>query len=285
LGCEQFDFDRDGDIDLIDYGAYSRTLTGDCGIAIALDPEPATVCSGDFNVFTAAADRPANAFQWRRNGILLPGQSADSLILNFIDSNDAGFYQAAAIGDCHTAYSEAAALVVNPAITITSQPEDAVSCPEASAEFEVSAAGMGPFTYQWQFEGDDIDGATDSTLVVEALTDNDLGDYRCEVTDVCGTVKTSNQVELVFPPEPVFIDSVEDVELCMGETALLFINAANAETFQWFKDDAPIAGEVNFFLLIPSASDSDEGDYRLDAIGACATTSAPTFTLTVVDCP
>ncbi|MDB6035541.1 MAG: hypothetical protein JWM16_5879, partial [Verrucomicrobiales bacterium] len=60
----------------------------------------------------------------------------------------------------------------------------------ASVSFTVVAAGTGPFTYQWQFNGQTISNATSSTLLISSAQTNRSGAYSVVVGNYEGSVGT-----------------------------------------------------------------------------------------------
>ncbi|HZQ46662.1 MAG TPA: immunoglobulin domain-containing protein, partial [Verrucomicrobiae bacterium] len=62
-----------------------------------------------------------------------------------------------------------------------------------SATFNVSATGIGPFTYQWSFNDTNvISGATSSTYTASNLTTNNAGRYTVAVGDGNGCTNYSS---------------------------------------------------------------------------------------------
>src|SRR4051812_26511181 len=56
-----------------------------------------SVAAGANVTFMAAADGyPAPSFQWRKNGVVVPGATATSFTLNGVSSSDAATYQVVA---------------------------------------------------------------------------------------------------------------------------------------------------------------------------------------------
>ena len=92
-------------------------------------------------------------------------------------------------------------------ITISEQPGDVTASRGGTATFKVTASLAGstaPLTYQWQRNGVSINGATNSTYVISAVSINDIGTnaYRARVG--AGPVfKFSNTANLIVPvPAP-----------------------------------------------------------------------------------
>lgn len=75
-----------------------------------------------------------------------------------------------------------------PPPTITSHPQDQTVAAGQSATFTVSASGASPLSYQWQRNGVDISGATQSTYTLQnASASDDGGLFRVWVSDSGGT--------------------------------------------------------------------------------------------------
>jgi hypothetical protein len=61
-------------------------------------------------------------------------------------------------------------------------------------------------TFQWQFNGANIDGATNSTLVLENVCWTNSGIYRVVITNPLGSI-TSPAMSLSGPPGPLLFDT------------------------------------------------------------------------------
>jgi uncharacterized delta-60 repeat protein len=84
--------------------------------------------------------------------------------------------------------------------SITTHPAPVFACLASSATFSVTAAGTGPFTYQWRKGNTPINAAINPSAATAVLTLNnvgpaDAGAYSCVITDACGSV-TSNAATL-----------------------------------------------------------------------------------------
>jgi len=87
--------------------------------------------------------------------------------------------------------------------SIAAHPESQVVTEGRSARFGVVATGSVPLSYQWQRDGVDIGGATESSYVTPParLADSGSG-YRCVVSNVAGSI-TSDSAILTVDRAPV----------------------------------------------------------------------------------
>lgn len=89
---------------------------------------------------------------------------------------------------------------------VTQQPADQTVTQGQPATFGVSATGTAPFSYQWQRNMMNVDGATSSSYTISSTTMSDNGaKFRCIVSNAFGSA-TSNEATLtVQPPSPVLL--------------------------------------------------------------------------------
>ncbi len=74
---------------------------------------------------------------------------------------------------------------------ITVQPLSQSVAVGANVVFTVSALGTEPLTYQWQWNGEDIEGATSSTLTLNDVQLNQAGNYSVAVSNALGVAISS----------------------------------------------------------------------------------------------
>lgn len=282
--CTVFDTDRDSDIDLIDYGHFQDTFSGDCGIFVIESPADNDICPGDTTLLTIKTSSQAVQTRWERDGRDINAPNSTTLQLLNTTFDDAGQYRAIVSGECGTAKSEFATLAVRRP-NILNNPDPVVACPGDQADFAVSAEGFPPLAYQWRRNGNILLGETNTSLTLSTVGDEDEGDYSCLVTDGCGTLVTSEPATLSVINLQINTHP-QGGSFCTGSDITLFVSASGGATqFQWFKDGEAIKGETDFFLQIADATPSDVGDYYVSIANECVTLQSKSATINITACP
>ncbi len=167
-------------------------------------PEAQTVATGGRTTFRAlASGEPMPAYQWRKDGVALPGKTGVELVLNSVAAADAGEYSVVATNAAGAITSAAATLAISaPANIITAHPESLTRPAGSAAELRVTAGGEGALTYQWFKAGTALAGANAAVLSFAALAAADAGDYTVVVTDAGGTHRSRLASIIVAPPQP-----------------------------------------------------------------------------------
>lgn len=84
---------------------------------------------------------------------------------------------------------------------ITAQPVSQTVMQSTSTQFSVTASGWN-LTYQWQFEGASLPGATNATLVLPAVQPSQAGRYTVVARNNVGTVTSAEATLTVLLPPP-----------------------------------------------------------------------------------
>jgi hypothetical protein len=152
--------------------------------------------------FTVLATGPGPlTYQWRHNGVVLPGRTNTILLIPSVTVDDGGLYNCVVLNSSGVAISSNAQLTVRIPATITLQPQDVLvrvrpdpsAAPTTNAMFMVGATSLNPpVTYQWRFNGTNIPGANSTTLVFNNVATNHYGTVSCAITDGIGTVFSAN---------------------------------------------------------------------------------------------
>jgi subtilisin-like proprotein convertase family protein len=165
---------------------------------------------------------------------------------------------------------------VGQSTTITSQPVNATVCSTGGvAAFSVTAAGAGPFTYQWQVgsngpwsnitNGGIYSGATTPTLTITNPPAGMNGYYYRVVingTATCGTTSSMLATLTVNTPPTPFISGYP---LVIGplQTSTIIANSIIStppNVLAWYYNNAVLPGETSTILHVNYGS---PGDYQL----------------------
>ena len=160
-----------------------------------------------------------------------------------------------------------------PKVSCEINPESGVICagPNANVTFTAFASGT-PFpTYQWQFNGSDIAGATNSAFILSGVTTLNQGTYTVIVTNICNSASCSKDLTVnEAPGVKCFIDP-ENGNVCVGGNATFTASATGtpAPTYQWQFNNVNIAGETNSVLSLTNVTTSAQGTYKVIVTNTC----------------
>src|ERR1041385_1506645 len=160
------------------------TLTVLVPPAITQQPQSLSVSNGLPAAFSVSASGTAPlSYQWRRNGVALPGATSLGLALPSVQPADTGEYSVTISNAAGSVTSAVAVLTVLGPVTILTQPQSLVLTNGNKARFQVEAAGTPEIRYQWRFNGVNISGETNRELTLNNVTTNNAGPYTVVVAN------------------------------------------------------------------------------------------------------
>ena len=172
-------------------------------IVITSQPASQTVTIGQSVGFTVGATgSPVPTYQWRKDGVTLPGATHATLSLASAQPVDAGSYNVIVTNLTGSVNSGSATLDVIAAPAILAQPANQLVAATQAAIFSVTAFGAPAPAYQWRKGGADIPGATTATYVIPRTVAADAGLYDVLVTNRVGGVTSVAAVLTVREPTP-----------------------------------------------------------------------------------
>lgn len=179
----------------------STVSPDDGGPEILTAPVSQSVRAGGSVTFAVSASGVGVlTYQWYFNAAVITGAVGSSLTISNAQNPNIGTYSVAITGATGTVTC-AAALAVTPALAppaVTTQPAPQSVGSGASATFSVAASGD-QLTYQWEFNGNAITGATGSSYTVGSAQQSSAGSYTVTVSNAVGAV-TSNAAQLSVSP-------------------------------------------------------------------------------------
>jgi hypothetical protein len=177
--------------------------------AIVSPPQSQIVTNGsDVTFAVTAQSRSALSYQWQKDGSALIGATTASLTLLGVSSSDQGTYQVVVTNLYGAVTSAAATLAVSNLIAVASisgQPSDQSAGLGGNATFSVTAGGTPPLTFQWQHDGADLAGRTNSSLTIVNAGPADQGAYRARVSNPGGSTNSQAALLTVVSPPDSFV--------------------------------------------------------------------------------
>jgi alpha-tubulin suppressor-like RCC1 family protein len=132
------------------------------------------------------------SYQWQFQGNNILGANASWLLFTNVQVENSGNYTVL-VSNAYGMASNAVPLEVVDSPPIIRQQPESLQLPLGNDfTFSVDATGSQPISYQWQFNGADIIGATDSSLTVFNAQTLDLGFYNVAISNGYGAVTSSN---------------------------------------------------------------------------------------------
>ncbi len=277
-------------------GAYQVVVTNPAGSVTSstanvavLSPPTITVdltnqtvaVGGNVALGVAVSGTGPLSYQWLFNGANLSGAGTDPLRLNNVSLQQAGTYQVMVSNAVGVATSAVALLTVLTPPTITGNPSNQTVAVGSSATFQVGVSGSSPFSYQWQFNGNKLVGATAIILSLNNLTSAQAGNYQVVAANAVGSATSAVAVLSVLAPPSIVVDLTNQSAVA-GSTVSLSVGVAGSAPlgYQWLFDGTNMLGATTNPLVIPNFEVAQAGTYQAvvtNAVGG-ATSSVATVT-------
>jgi hypothetical protein len=267
------------EIALVDPG---RAGTFPPGLLLPLVPAAANA-GGSVSFSAVAIGKPAPGYQWRKDGVNLPGRTTAVLQLTGVQASDAGDYSVILTNPAGTVTSQSARLVVNSGSpVIVTPPAPQVVVAGGTANFSVAAVGAPVLAYQWLFNGNALAGATATTLTLREVQAAQVGDYSVRVSNLLGSV-TSAAAALTLATAPAITIQPVAQAVAAGAPAALRVAAAGSAplAYQWHKDGVAVAGATAATLAFAVAQPADTGSYTCVVSNPAGSVTSAAATLTV----
>ncbi|MCU0779578.1 MAG: immunoglobulin domain-containing protein, partial [Akkermansiaceae bacterium] len=171
---------------------------------------------------------------------------------------------------------------------VTTQPASQTQVAGGTARFEVVATGTEPLSYQWYWNDTTaLDGATQSVLVLENVSEAQAGGYSVQVSNCAGSVTSQTAILTVTPAvqPPVIAAGPRHQSAEPGGSATFSVLAVGQEplSYQWRHGGDDLAGETGSVLQIHHCTPDHAGDYSVVVSNAGGSVvSSPAAVLRVV---
>jgi pectate lyase len=171
--------------------------------------------------------------------------------------------------------------------SITTQPASQTVNVGANVTLSVAATGTAPISYQWFKNAAPIAGATGSSLTLSSVQTSTAGSYTVNVTNPLGSL-LSNPAALtvnVLPPTISTQPVSQTVNLNDPVTFSVVATGTAPLTYQWYHDNAPIAGATGTSFALAHATAADAGSYQVVVSNSTGPVPSAVAVLTVNSAP
>ncbi|HWX21374.1 MAG TPA: immunoglobulin domain-containing protein [Candidatus Binatia bacterium] len=193
-----------------------------------------------------------------------------SLYNRALSSNEiAGIYAAGVSGKCK-------------GVIITTQPQSQTVIAGSNALFTVSATGFGQLSYQWQFNGTNLAGATATSLSLTNVQSANGGNYTVVASNSLNAA-VSMIATLTVLSAPNITTQPQSLTNIVGTTASFSVLAGGALPlgYQWQLNGAAIGGATDPGLLLTNLQPTDAGNYTVAITNVAGAVTSAVATLTV----
>ena len=186
-------------------------------LSLVTQPQSQTVNAGSSVTFIAGATGTSKIqYQWLFNGVVLPGQTNATLVINNAQPSANGDYTVTVSNRSGSITSRPATLVVLSAPEILSVSGGGSLNLGNTLTLYVNARGLTPLTYLWRKNATPIAGATNATYSIRAVSLTDAGNYDVTVSNRLGST-TSSPIAVTVTAQPgSVITSFPDLNYGLG---------------------------------------------------------------------
>jgi hypothetical protein len=207
------------------------------------------IAAGDFHSLALRSDGTVVAWGWNNYG----QTNTPAALSNVVAIAAGGSQNLALIGDGSP--------------VLTRQPVGGTCFVGRTLTLRASAVGAAPLSFQWQHDGADLPGATNSSLLLTALTTNDSGNYQVTASNAFGvTVSVPAPIRVLDFAAPFFLSQLPLAQtnpLSSRITLGLSIGGSGPLQYQWRFNNQSLPGATNEELVLDPAVMTNTGLYSL----------------------
>ena len=147
--------------------------------------------------------------------------------------------------------------------TIQTPPTNQFAAVGTTKSFSVAVSGTPPLLYQWQFDGNNINGATNTSLTLTNISFSEAGTYSVSVTNTLGSNYAA--ALLTVGNAPSIVTQPQNQELVQGSNATFSVTAAGTAplSYQWYFYGTVLAQATNSTFAVTNVQATNGGFYSV----------------------
>jgi hypothetical protein len=169
---------------------------------------------------------------------------------------------------------------------ITTQPLSQTIDAGTPVTFTVAATSARPVTYQWQFNGINISGATNASYSISTVTPDNAGQFKVIVSNADGPTPSAPATLTVNTTPQILTQPYSQVAYVGASVTFnTTISGARPLNAQWYQNGTAVASGTSANLTIGSVKATDAGNYTLVISNTFGTATSVPAHLTVFSGP
>ena len=170
----------------------------------------------------------------------------------------------------------------SPPIVVT-PPSDKTVPAGTNVAFTMVAGGTPSLSYQWQFSGTNIMGATGASLTLNNVQITNAGSYSVVVSNTYG-VTNASAVLMINPSAPFLLGQPSNQEMVRGGAVTFTVSARGSDplSYQWQFNNADIPDATNSSLTLSNIQTNNVGSYCVIVNNAYGMINSSNATLVIV---
>ncbi|MCX6951713.1 MAG: hypothetical protein NTV51_05965 [Verrucomicrobia bacterium] len=223
--------------------------------------------------FVPGGDPTDASYQWRKDGVVMPGVTTTGFTIDSFAPGDAGAYTVRAVSSTGVVSSSSLILALQPPASgppvFSRQPVGGTIFPTSRIILSAGVVGDPVPAYQWRKNGLPVSGATDLNLTVTGSAA--AGTYTLVATNALGsTISNPAVVALANPFVPSVTSSISLSAPVVAGTPVRLTGTVSGSLYsyrvQWRKNGVDLPGANAGVLAFASVKAADTGAYTFVAI-------------------
>ena len=180
------------------------------------------------------------------------------------------------------------ALLSDGPLLVTGQPLNQTNYAGFPITFTANVLGLRPIVYQWQLNGTNIIGATNSSLTLMNVQPTNAGNYSVIFTNSYGTIASSNATLTVIAIPPTLVLQPTNCTVFSGSNVTFTATAGVGPvpiTYQWQFNGTNINWATNASLTLTNVQLTNQGSYDIVASNNFGGITSSNAFLLVLDLP